>query len=115
MKQVEPVKETIHYLYNSLKKRENQSVELLDITDVLLQVYKNLETAKNPEALIIRLVNYIRLTSLKGKVTYGPLEEKAMMDLAEFSKRVGLNGSYRADFTDKSQFYSYKEQVIYRH
>lgn len=116
MNDVISVKNNIHQLYNSLQDRELKSSELLDITDILLQVYTKLDSVNNPEALINRLVNYIRSVSLKGKIKYNAEEEKAMIDLAEFAQKAGLNGLYRGDFSDKSQFYSYfdKEKLIYR-
>lgn len=111
---IESMKSHIHDLYNSLKNRKKQTSEILDITDVLLQVYKNIDTCKNPEVLINRLINYIRFVSLKGKLSYLPNEDKIINELAEFSKKVGLNGLYRADVSDKSQFYNYNEDTIYR-
>lgn len=48
----------IHKLYNDLMQHE-QTPALIDITDVLLQVYKKLDTVKNPEVWVNRLVNYI--------------------------------------------------------
>ncbi len=42
----EEAKEKIHELYNLLSRREEQPSEILDITDVLLQVYKKLDQEK---------------------------------------------------------------------
>lgn len=63
-------------LYSLLRERKDQTPEMLDITDVLLEVSKKLKTTKNPEALINRLVQYIRSTAIKGKIYFPPEEEK---------------------------------------
>lgn len=102
-------KNYIHELYNALSKREEKSAELLNITDVLLQVYKKLDESDNPEALVQRLVNYIRNAALKGRVYFPKKEEGLMIGLAVIGQRAGLNSVYRGDYSDKSQFYSYKE------
>ena len=98
-------------LYNCLCERKEQSNELLDIEDVLLQVYKKIDTVKNPEALINRLVQYIRSISLKGRLHYSSKEENLIIQLGEFGKKAGLNGLYRGDFSDKSQFYKFTESI----
>ncbi|HFM6519079.1 TPA: bacteriocin immunity protein, partial [Enterococcus faecium] len=46
---IDHTKKVIHELYNSLMTRPNQTKALLDITDVLFQVYKKIDTAKYPE------------------------------------------------------------------
>ncbi|MCD2257468.1 bacteriocin immunity protein [Lactobacillus sp. CC-MHH1034] len=101
----------ISHLLKAMTKWTPQTSELLDITDVLAQVYQKIDTAKNPEALVNRLVNYIRIVSSKGRLHFPPAEEKLMIDLGAIGQRAGLNGSYMADFSDKSQFYSYTEQI----
>lgn len=104
---VDKVKENIHELYNSLIKRSGSATSLLDITDVLLQVYIKIDTTENPEVLVNRLVNYIYSVGLKGRIKLSPVEEDLLIELGVFAQRAGLNGLYRADFSDKSQFYSY--------
>ena len=46
---IKETKEVIHELYNSLMDRPQKPIGLLDITDVLLQVYKKLDTVRYPE------------------------------------------------------------------
>ena len=62
----------IHDLYNDLMQRE-QTPALIDITDVLLQVYKKLDTVKNPEVWVNRLVKRLTdcytLLILIGQIT----------------------------------------------
>ncbi|MFI3731138.1 bacteriocin immunity protein, partial [Vagococcus fluvialis] len=59
-------KNYISKLINILQKKTNKSSEMLDIIDVLTQVYLKIDTTKNPEALINRLVHYIRSVAIKG-------------------------------------------------
>ena len=98
-------------LYSLLRERKDQTPEMLDITDVLLEVSKKLKTTKNPEALINRLVQYIRSTAIKVKIYFPPEEEKIVISLSAIGKKAGLNGLYMADFSDKTQFYNWTEQV----
>ena len=54
------VKEVIHELYNSLAERPEKSSALLDILDVLAQVYKRSDQGKNiPNISSIALSKYI--------------------------------------------------------
>ena len=48
----EEIKATIHQLYNLMNQWPDQSGEVLNITDVLLQVYTKLDQEKQPEVLI---------------------------------------------------------------
>lgn len=63
---VQKSQEYIDRLIAILDNREAKSAKLNDIIDVLRQVSKNLPTAKNPEALVMRLINYIRSVSMAG-------------------------------------------------
>lgn len=109
-------KEYIHKLYNSLCEKEEQSVEVLDILDVLRQVYVKLDEEKKPEFLVNRLVQYIRSVSLEGRLHYTKEEEQLMMNLSKIGQKAGINGLYRGNYGDKSQFYSCfdQEKMIYR-
>lgn len=101
----------IENLVKGLLSYENQSPELLDIIDVLNQVEKKIDTNKNPESLVIKMINYIRSMALKGKIHFLKPEEDLIIDLGYFGQKAGLNGQYMADFSDKSQFYSFTEQI----
>ena len=101
----------IKELLGLLNHFENQSTELLDILDVLAQVYRKLPEAKNPEAVLNRLVNYIRSVALAGRIHFPKKEEALIIDLGVLGQRAGLNGAYMADFSDKSQFYSIFEEI----
>lgn len=104
-------KEIVIGLYNSLAKRDSKSAEMLDILDVLLKVYQKLDTEKHPERLINRLNQYIRITASTGKISFSSEEEKYTIQLSVMGQKAGINGSYMADFSDKSQFYKFGEQV----
>lgn len=108
---IDQAKDTIDQLYDLLSARPDQSATLLDITDVLEQVYKKLDTAKNPEALLNKLVNYIRFKGKVAKLCFPKPQEALIDDLAWIAIKAGWNGSYRADFEDKRQFYSLFEKM----
>ena len=67
---IKETKEVIHELYNSLMDRPQKPSGLLDITDVLLQVYKKLDTVRYPEYLINKLVNYIYSVGFDQKIRF---------------------------------------------
>ena len=104
-------KEIVIDLYNQLAKRDTKSSELLDILDVLLKVNQKLDTEKHPERLINKLIQYIRITASTGKINFSSEEEKLTIQLSVIGQKAGLNGSYMAEFSDKSQFYKFGEQV----
>jgi len=81
-----------------------------DICDVLLQVSKKLDNTQSVEALINRLVNYIRITASTYKIIFSKKEEELIIKLGVIGQKAGLNGQYMADFSDKSQFYSVFDQ-----
>ncbi|MFD1418503.1 bacteriocin immunity protein [Companilactobacillus keshanensis] len=105
------VKTAIEALTKGLLNYDNQSPELLDIIDVLGQVEKKIDEKKHPETLVIRMINYIRSVSMRGKIHFLKPEENIIIDLGTFGQKAGLNGQYMADFSDKSQFYSFTEQM----
>lgn len=101
-------KHNIELLYLSLQSKLIVP-DIRDITDVLLQVNKQIDTSKNPEALINRMVNYIRITASSEKLHFSKADEKLIIDLGVIGQQAGLNGQHMADFSDKSQFYSYAD------
>ncbi|MBZ2405046.1 bacteriocin immunity protein [Liquorilactobacillus hordei] len=109
----EQAKAYISQLMMIFKNYQQKSPELLDIIDVLEQVYKRLDDAKKPEILVNRLVNYIRSNSLKGKIYYPTKEEKIIINLAFIGQKAGFSSQYNADFSDKSQFYHFNEVIPY--
>lgn len=104
------VKNAIGELTKGLSSYD-QSSELLDIIDVLGQVSKKIDSSKNPESLVIKMINYIRSMAMKGEIHFLKPEENLIIDLGAFGQKAGLNGQYMADFSDKSQFYSFNEKM----
>ena len=107
-------KELVNNLYKMLEKRTNKSKDILDILDVLVQVNKKLDKEKTPEVLINKLNQYIRITASKGKIHFLNEEEELTIKLSIIGQKAGINGSYMADFSDKSQFYKFGEKVPFR-
>ncbi|KRK45725.1 bacteriocin immunity protein [Dellaglioa algida] len=104
-------KTDIQNLRTLLEEHQPKSTGILDIDDVLTQVYKKLDSSHNPEALINRLVNYIRSIALADHLHFPENQEKLIIGLSAIGQKAGLNGLYMADFSDKSQFYSYIEEI----
>ena len=96
-------KDTIHSLYNSISKSQKSGFE--DIKEVLLKVYKKLDISNDENVpLINRLVNYIYFTAYTEKLHFSPSEEEMIRNLSDVGKTAGLNGVYRSNYGDKSQF-----------
>ncbi|MFT8406391.1 MAG: bacteriocin immunity protein [Liquorilactobacillus nagelii] len=107
-------KELTKKLLQQLDKKTDRPAELLDIIDVLLQVYTKLDQTKDPAVLINHFINYLRSTALKGKLHFPPAEEKTIIELEVLGQKAGINGNYLGGYTDKSQFYSIFEHVPQR-
>ncbi|KRM05773.1 hypothetical protein FC89_GL001483 [Liquorilactobacillus ghanensis DSM 18630] len=110
----EKAKNNIKKLLQQLDQTSARPAELLDIIDVLLQVYSKLDQTKEPAVLINHLINYLRSTALKGKLHFPPAEEKIIIELEILGQKAGINGNYLGGYNDKSQFYNIFEQVPYR-
>jgi len=109
----EEIKQYVHNLYDSLMQRSDKTAHLLNITDVLAQVYLKVDRVKNPEALVSKLVNYIYMEGF-SRVSLSKAEEHWLIELGNISKRAGWNGRYRANVDDKSEFYSIFERMPIR-
>ena len=79
---IREIKKIIHELYNSLMKRDKTKA-ILDITDVLLQVYKKIDSEKYPEILINKLVNYIYIVGFDNKIHFLGNDEKLLIELGD--------------------------------
>lgn len=95
-------KETVHQLYNSIS--ENSGVELDEIKEVLLKTYVKLDKTKDCTALINRLVNFIYFKGYPGNLKFTDSQIALINELTQIGKKAGINGIYRGDYTDKSQF-----------
>lgn len=109
----ENAKKYIHNLYDSLMERPEKTAHLLNVTDVLKQVYLKIDDAKDPSVLISRLVKYIYVEGF-GRINLSQQEEADLIELGDISKKASWNGMNRGDFGDKSQFYSIFEKIPQR-
>ena len=107
----EQAKQEIIKLVTQLQERKQLSSELLDIIDVLQQVYQTIDQASEPEIVINHLVNYIRSQAIKGRLHFPKSQEEAIMNLGVIGQRAGWNSQYMANFSDKSQFYRFGQTV----
>lgn len=110
---IELTKQYIHDLYNELMQQSNKNSALLDITDVLLQVYSKIDQTKNKEALLNRMVNYIYIVGFSN-INLSKKAENDLIELGDIAKRAGWNGIYRGNSVDKSQFYGMFENMPVR-
>ncbi|MDH6364866.1 hypothetical protein M2139_001810 [Enterococcus sp. PF1-24] len=95
-------KEIVHLLYNDLAK--NNGEEMADIKEVLLKVFHKLADITDEVPLINRLVNYIYFISYTNQLQFSAEQNQLIKQLAQIGGKAGLNGVYRADYGDKSQF-----------
>ncbi|HDL0823812.1 TPA: bacteriocin immunity protein, partial [Enterococcus faecium] len=51
-----------------------------------------------------RLVNYLYFTAYTNKIRFTEYQEELIRNLSEIGRTAGINGLYRADYGDKSQF-----------
>ncbi len=58
----------------------------------------------DPSPLINRLVNYLYFTAYTNKIRFTEYQEELIRNLSEIGRTAGINGLYRADYGDKSQF-----------
>ncbi|MCR3759637.1 bacteriocin immunity protein [Clostridium felsineum] len=96
-------KELVHSLYNSISQSRKNGFE--DIKEVLLKVYVKLDLSDEKNIpLMNRLVNYIYFTAYTEKLKFSSNEENLIKELSKIGKYAGLNGIYRGNYVDKSQF-----------
>ncbi len=98
-------KQIVHELYNDISISKDPKYS--DILEVLQKVYLKLEKQKyelDPSPLINRLVNYLYFTAYTNKIRFTEYQEELIRNLSEIGRTAGINGLYRADYGDKSQF-----------
>lgn len=96
-------KNLVHSLYNNISQSKKNDFD--DIKEVLLKVYVKLDLSDDKNIpLINRLVNYIYFTAYTEKLHFSSNEESIIKELSEIGKYAGLNGVYRSDYGNKSQF-----------
>lgn len=102
-KMLDSSKEIIHSLYNNIS--DSKKVGFEDIKEVLLKVYLKLDINEdNNIPQINRLLNYLYFTSYTNNLTFSAKENELIKKLSEIGRYAGLNGVYRSDYGDKSQF-----------
>jgi len=100
-------KKIIKSLYELIVQRNDYKTEhsLHDITDVLLQVEKIIDSSKYPERLISKLVSYIYSMGPAHKI-YFPKEQEELIDnLGVIAQKSGNTGLYYASFDTKDDFF----------
>lgn len=75
-----------------------------DVKEALLKVYKKLDTVNDDVPVINRLVNFLYFKGFTEHLKFTSSQDKLISELSHIGGKAGLNGSYRSDYTDKSQF-----------
>ena len=95
-------KQLIHDLYNSIAKSDIENSD--DINEVLLKVYSKLDTSKENEILINRLLNYIYFTALTEKISFNEEQTDIINQLNKIGGNVGVTNAYRSPIGSKYSF-----------
>lgn len=95
-------KAIVHELYNDIAQTDGSDMN--EIKEVLLKVYQKLDNVKDEVPLINRLVNFIYFKALNEHLSFTPSQDKLIGQSAQIGGKAGLNGVYRSDHGDKSQF-----------
>lgn len=95
-------KEVVHELYNDISENCDSSMD--DVKEVLLKVYKKLDRVDDDVPVINRLVNFLYFKGFTEGLKFTKNQDKLITELSHIGRKAGLNGSYRADYTAKSQF-----------
>lgn len=95
-------KTIVHELYNEISTENHRDME--ELKEVLLKVYNKLDRVSDDVPLINRLTNYIFFKGLTNHLFFSKKENELIRELSEIGGKAGLNGSYRADYGDLSQF-----------
>ncbi|HAQ0858142.1 TPA: bacteriocin immunity protein [Enterococcus faecium] len=91
-------KQIVHELYNDISISKDPKY-----SDILLKLEKQ-KYELDPSPLINRLVNYLYFTAYTNKIRFTEYQEELIRNLSEIGRTAGINGLYRADYGDKSQF-----------
>lgn len=94
--------ELVHTLYNKIDFAGNPN--MAELQGVLLRVFKRLPTTETPEGLVNHLVNYINFTAYTDGYTFNDEQHQLIRQLTDIGNRAGINGAYRSNYGDPSQF-----------
>lgn len=95
-------KQLITDLYNSFKNTQGNNYS--ELKEVLLKVYKKIDTSINEEALIARLINFIYFKAITEKWEFNSEQNQIINKLSYIAKSAGVNNNYRGDLGSLSQF-----------
>lgn len=98
-------KKIVHELYNDISKNNNS--EFTEILEVLKKVFIRLDSLGQKDddsPLINKLVNYLYFTAYTKQLTFTKQQENLITKLSSIGKYAGINGIYRGDYGDPSQF-----------
>lgn len=93
-------KKIIHQLYNSFTDDTNPAVE--ELKSVLLKVYQQLDTKKDPAPLVSRLLTYLYTDHFSQSFSFNSEQLQWIQELQAIAKTAGLNAPYRASITKDS-------------
>lgn len=104
---IEDSKKLINSLHDLLVTRPdyNDNSGLKDITDVLIQVNKTIETNKYPERLVSKLVAYIYSMGPAHKIFFPKEQESIINELGVIAQKAGNTGLYYASTDTKDDFF----------
>ncbi|MGG5317815.1 hypothetical protein IGI49_002554 [Enterococcus sp. AZ071] len=95
----------VHQLYNDIAKNNNsQFGEILNVLQKVFIKLDNISNVNDESPLINRLVNYLYFTAYTNKLTFNEKQEGLIRDLCKIGRYAGLNGIYRGDYGDITQF-----------
>jgi len=104
---IQKSKEIIDALYNLIISRTDykDNAGLKDITDVLLQVNKTIDSNKYPERLISKMVSFIYSMGPAHKIFFPKDQEKLIDELGFIAQKAGNAGLYYASYNTKDDFF----------
>lgn len=91
-------------LVRQLASSLGNSTEYADLKFVLERVETHLMHKGDSERWANRLVNYIRFAEFNKQFSMNQEQKEIIGQLAAIGKYAGINGAYRTDYGDISQF-----------
>ena len=88
-------------LFNQISKHD--TTDLDNLKDVLIRVNQHIDS-KDPVVTANRLANYIYFVGFTDHVALTQEASDIVKQIAALGKTAGVNGSYRAWYSDSSQF-----------
>lgn len=79
---------------------------LEDISDVLIQVNKTIDTDKYPDRLLSKLITFIYSMGPAGNIYFPKNQEQIINKIAVLAQKSGNTGLYYSSFNTKSDFFN---------